>query len=99
MLMQLPQTTFVRLEVASPMCNTQIGMQLSKEKKTLIAAHSALVLTISASKGVQMYHIQYALPFRLRENSFAVTRRRSSQTARNIGGRRGDTTTQSILAI
>ena len=31
-----------------------------------------------------MYHIQYALPFRLRENSFAATRRRFSQTAETL---------------
>lgn len=57
-----------------------------KRKKPSSPRHSALLLTISASKGAQMYHIN-DLPFRLRENSFAVTRRRSSQTARNIGGR------------
>ncbi|EUM16522.1 hypothetical protein L465_00336 [Enterobacter sp. BIDMC 29] len=43
-----------------------------------------LWLAISAFKGAQMYHIQYALPFRLRENSFAATRRRFSQTAETL---------------
>jgi hypothetical protein len=38
MLMRLPQTTFIWLEAASPLCNTRTGVQLSKEKETLIAA-------------------------------------------------------------